>query len=65
MKPPHEDEAGCLRWTSTPIVIGTVVLLLVVVVGLAANSPVRSIFPYAFAVGLVAWKQGMSAGLLF
>jgi len=65
MKPPHEDEAGCLRWTSTPIVIGTVVLLLVVVVGLAANSPVRSIFRYAYAVGLVAWKQGMSAGLLF
>jgi len=65
MTPPHEDEAGYLRWTNTHLVIGTVVLLLVVVVGLAANSAVRSIFPYAFAVGLVAWKHGMSAGLLF
>lgn len=40
-------------------------LLLVILVGWVGNTPIRSIFPYVFAVSLVAWKHGMTAGFVF
>jgi len=43
MKPPHQDAAGCLRWISTHLMIGSVVLSLLVVVDLAANDRFHSI----------------------
>ena len=29
------------------------------------SEPIRSIIPYAIAVGLVAWKHGVRSGVLF
>ena len=40
-------------------------LLLVILVGWVGSTPIRSIFSYAFAVALVAWKHGMTAGFAF
>jgi len=53
------------RFVSAQIVAALGVLLLVVFISVSTNSPIRSIFPYAFSVGLVAWKHGMQAGFLF
>lgn len=65
MKPPHEGAEHRLLWISRHLLVGVAVLLLVVLVGWVGNTPIRSIFPYAFAVGLVAWKHGMTVGFLF
>ena len=40
-----------------PLLAGVTVPLRVTVVDWIVNAPIRSIFPCAFAVGLVAWKQ--------
>ncbi len=65
MKPMHEGASSRLLWTSGYLRAGVAVLLVVVLVGWIGTTPIRSIFPYAFAVGLVAWKHGVSAGFLF
>jgi len=65
MKPLHEGTAYRLLWTSRHLLAGVAVLLLVVLVSWVGSTPIQSIFPYAFAVGLVAWKHGMTAGFLF
>ncbi|MGV1046877.1 hypothetical protein [Limnohabitans sp.] len=65
MKPPHEGVENRLLWISRHLLAGSVVLLLVIFVSWLVNTPIRSIFPYAFAVGLVTWRHGMTAGFLF
>ncbi len=65
MKPPHGGVEQRLLWIRGNLLVGVAVLLLVVAVGWVGNTPIRSIFPYAFAVGLVAWKHGMTAGFVF
>lgn len=65
MKPAHGGAEQQLLWISGHLLVGVAVLLLVVLVGWVGNTPIRSIFPYAFAVGLVAWKHGMTAGFAF
>lgn len=65
MKPLHEDAEHRLLWISHHLLAGIAVLLLVILVGWIGNTPIRSIFPYAFAVGLVAWRHGMTAGFQF
>ena len=65
MKPLHDDAEHRLRRISRHLLVGVAVLLLVVLVGWVGNTPIRSIFPYAFAVGLVTWRHGMTVGFLF
>jgi hypothetical protein len=65
MKSSPEDTTHGPLWTSRHLLAGGAVLLLVVLVSWLVNAPIRSIFPYAFAVGLVTWKHGMTAGFLF
>ena len=65
MKSSPEDTTHGPRWISRHLLAGSAVLLLVIVVSWLANAPIRSIFPYAFAVWLVTWKHGMTAGFLF
>ena len=49
---------------SAHVVVAIGVLVGAVLVSTATDSPVRSIFPYALSVGLVAWKHGMTAGFM-
>ena len=65
MKTRHKDTGPPWPWASRHMLIGIMVLLLAIAVGWAANTPVRSIFPYAFAVGLVAWRHGLTTSFLF
>ncbi len=65
MKLQLEGTAYRLLWTIRHLLAGVAVLLLVVLVSWVESTPIRSIFPYAFAVGLVAWNHGMAAGFLF
>jgi hypothetical protein len=65
MKPLNEGAKIRLLLNSRHLLAGVAVLLLVILVGWAGNTPIRTIFPYALAVGLVAWKHGMTAGFLF
>lgn len=41
------------------------VLSVVLAWSLLGGSPVRSIFPYAFATALVAWRHGLVWGFAF
>jgi hypothetical protein len=52
-------------WTSPHLRAAIAVLLLIGVVGWVGDGPIRSIFPYALAVGLVALGHGMVAGCIF
>lgn len=62
-QPPPNDSMPSVLF-SMHIVVAISVLLGVVLVSTVTDSPVRSIFPYALSVGLVAWKHGMTAGFL-
>lgn len=53
------------QWISLHLLFGAAILLLVILVSWIDNSPVRSIFPYAISVGLVAWKHGLTGGFVF
>lgn len=61
--PPNDSVPSVLFDRHVMIAIG--VLLAIVLVSAVSNSPVRSIFPYALSVGLVAWWHGMTIGFLF
>ena len=62
--PPSPNDSMPPLLFSTHVVVAIGVLLGVVLVSTVTDSPVRSIFPYALSVGLVAWKHGMTAGFL-
>ena len=47
------------------MVIALGLLVAVWALSAAENSLEKSIFPYAIAVGLVAWKHGLMAGFIF
>ncbi len=52
------------RW-SWQLVIALGLLVAVWALSAAENSLEKSIYPYAIAVGLVAWKHGLMAGFMF
>lgn len=52
------------RW-SWQLVIALGLLVAVWALSAAENALEKSIFPYAIAVGLVAWKHGLIAGFMF
>lgn len=68
MKPPPSPREGMksrLPRGTAHLVTAIVVLILTVALSVASGSHIRSIFPYALAVGLMAWRHGMGAGFLF
>ena len=54
-----------MLWSGRYLLISSTLLLLVILFAWLGDTPIRSIFPYAVAVGLVAWKHGIPAGVLF
>jgi hypothetical protein len=65
-KKPERSEAMCDSvWSKRHVIVATAILLAVGLYGSMTATPIRSIFPYAFAAGLVAWKHGVAAGFLF
>jgi len=65
MKPLSLVPQRMRRLASAHLGIAIMLLVLTAAFSIAAESPVRSIFPYGVAVALVAWRHGMSAGFIF
>lgn len=51
--------------THRPLLLAALILLSVGIYGSSTMTPVRSLFPYAVAAGLVTWSHGMLSGFLF
>ena len=65
MKPLHDHTgAGRVR-TGWHLYVGLAVLALIVLTSWIADTPVRIVYPYAFAVGLVAWGHGLIVSFSF
>lgn len=58
------EAAPSRRW-SWQLIIAFGLLLAVWALSAAGNALGKIIFPYAIAVGLVAWKHGLMAGFMF
>ncbi|MBE0587640.1 MAG: hypothetical protein IH617_06305 [Hydrogenophaga sp.] len=65
MKPRRTEALLDSAWSKRHLIVATAILLAVGLYGSTTTTPVRSIFPYAFAAGMVAWKHGVAAGFLF
>lgn len=64
-KPERSEAMRDSVWSKRHVIVATAILLAVGLYGSMTATPIRSIFPYAFAAGLVAWKHGVAAGFLF
>ena len=65
MKPGSPDPDPQLWWNARWLIMPAALLALVAVLGWMTDTPVRSLFPYGIAVGVVSWHHGMKAGFVF
>ena len=65
MKPGSPDTTHQVLWNARWLIAPAALLALVAVLGWMTDTPVRSLFPYGIAVGLVSWHRGMKAGFVF
>lgn len=65
MKPGSPDPTHQVLWNARWLIAPAALLALVAVLGWMTDTPVRSLFPYGIAVGLVSWHHGMKAGFVF
>lgn len=65
MKPGSPDTTHQVLWNARWLIAPAALLALVAVLGWMTDTPVRSLFPYGIAVGLVSWHHGMKVGFVF
>ena len=65
MRPGNPEPTHQLLWNARWLIALAALLALVAMRGWMTDTPVRSLFPFGIAVGLVSWHHGLNAGFVF